>query len=186
MANHAVPTARLPRVSADASQQMTVVQSSAIGGTTSVLKHSYFKHPTNIQRTIYFMQNHVPKSAASRTPLSKPLQGAVLQPPQSQHDRSDCRYVNPKQLHRILKRREARQKLVEELGPSVRGPYFNESRHNHAKTRPRGPGGRFLGKEEYKQKKKEDLKDKSKKAVVTPGARDSSSAAGAELSTVRG
>ena len=63
--------------------------------------------------------------------------------------------VNPKQFHRILKRRDERAKLeiLFQQRPQAevvagKPPYQHESRHNHAMKRPRGPGGRFLKKDE--------------------------------------
>jgi hypothetical protein len=64
-------------------------------------------------------------------------------------------YVNARQLKRILKWRVARQRLKARLGcvPGSRRPYVHESRHKHAMRRPRGPGGRFLNKNELERQR---------------------------------
>mmetsp|Transcript_1931 Transcript_1931/g.3065 ORF Transcript_1931/g.3065 Transcript_1931/m.3065 type:complete len:145 (+) Transcript_1931:67-501(+) len=59
-------------------------------------------------------------------------------------------YVNARQYARILKRREARMALAKRKKVVDKKNYLHESRHKHACRRPRGPGGRFLTKEELK------------------------------------
>lgn len=77
-------------------------------------------------------------------------------------------YVNAKQYHRILKRRQARAKLeAEGKIPKERRKYLHESRHRHAMQRKRGDGGRFFS-----------PKDKEEMALLAQQQQDVTQAAG--------
>ncbi|GMR61627.1 hypothetical protein PMAYCL1PPCAC_31822, partial [Pristionchus mayeri] len=82
---------------------------------------------------------------------------------------ADTTYVNAKQYHRIMKRREARAKL-EASGrvPKIRSKYLHESRHRHACNRVRGEGGKFNSKKGQHDTDNEQTPPKIKSEMETP------------------
>lgn len=89
-------------------------------------------------------------------------------------------YVNPKQYARILKRRESRKKQtgtdVTSYTPRKRS-YMHESRHKHAMQRRRGPGGRFLSKQERAEIGKQAAAERAAAAAPAAGAAPAAAAA---------
>ncbi|XP_016441402.1 nuclear transcription factor Y subunit A-7 isoform X1 [Nicotiana tabacum] len=82
-------------------------------------------------------------------------------------------YVNAKQYHGILRRRQLRAKAVlEQKVVKSRKPYLHESRHRHAMRRARDGGGRFLN-----TKKKIQLPANNNINTTTPSSKGKGCAA---------
>ncbi|GLJ53104.1 hypothetical protein SUGI_1131560 [Cryptomeria japonica] len=93
-------------------------------------------------------------------------------------------YVNAKQYHGILRRRQSRAKAESENKLiKSRKPYLHESRHLHAIKRARGCGGRFLNSKSNNQDGMSQENNSNGNIGQEPGLDKSDSGKKAKLST---
>lgn len=124
---------QIPSVSVAAPAPQQVVQTTTTAASPTPQTITI---PSNVPQGNIVMQV-VPGGGGIQAVQRIPLPGAELL-------EEEPLYVNAKQYHRILKRRQARAKLeAEGRIPKERRKYLHESRHRHAMNRVRGEGGRF-------------------------------------------
>jgi len=118
--------------------QMLFLNQVTINGQTSFVLVDANNKPVQLPQGIQVI--NLPTPQASGQPIQ-------MQPTTGESG-DEPLYVNAKQYHRILKRRQARAKLESEGRiPKERQKYLYESRHRHALNRARGSGGIFVGQE---------------------------------------
>ncbi|XP_021750058.1 nuclear transcription factor Y subunit A-7-like isoform X1 [Chenopodium quinoa] len=100
----------------------------------------YYNGILNTYGTTPIIQPHMMSMTTTRVPL--PLDISEDEPI----------FVNAKQYHGILRRRQSRAKMeAQNKLIKARKPYLHESRHLHALNRVRGSGGRFLSTKKQQQ-----------------------------------
>lgn len=135
------PTPTVSAVTGTAIPQMLFLSQVTINGKTSFVLVDKNHMPVQLPQGIQVINLPTPQISG------QPIQ---MQPTSDTGD--EPLFVNAKQYHRILKRREARAKL-ESQGkiPKERQKYMYESRHKHALNRVRGSKGVFVAGSDVKE-----------------------------------
>ncbi|KAG2243561.1 hypothetical protein Bca52824_094600 [Brassica carinata] len=96
----------------------------------------YTKHPDHVEKYYGVVSGYG----------SQISPGRVMLPLKMDTEEDGTIYVNSKQYHGIIRRRQSRAKAVlkNKMSNCRKQPYMHHSRHLHAMRRPRGSGGRFL------------------------------------------
>ncbi|KAI4306329.1 hypothetical protein L6164_029616 [Bauhinia variegata] len=129
-------------------------------GTGHVMAPSVYPYPDPYYRSIfapYESQPYPPQPYGGQPMVHLQLMGiqqAGVPLPTDAVD--EPVFVNAKQYHGILRRRQSRAKAEsEKKAIRNRKPYLHESRHLHALRRARGCGGRFLNSKKDDEQQKE-------------------------------
>ncbi|XP_047326540.1 nuclear transcription factor Y subunit A-7-like [Impatiens glandulifera] len=118
-------------------------------GAGNVLGHGAYSYPDPYYRSIFSSCSPQPYSLQScPVPSMVHLQLMGIQQagvPLPSDAVEEPVFVNAKQYHGIMRRRQSRLKAeAENKALKAKKPYLHESRHQHALRRPRGCGGRFV------------------------------------------
>ncbi|KAF8110176.1 hypothetical protein N665_0086s0016 [Sinapis alba] len=117
--------------------------------------HGLYPYPDPYYRSVFAHQAYLPHPYPG---VQMQLMGMQQQGVPLQCDAiEEPVFVNAKQYHGILRRRQSRAKLeAKNRAIKSKKPYMHESRHLHAINRPRGCGGRFLNAKKKNGDRKEE------------------------------